>query len=270
MRESAALRPGGRRSTRSLERGVVALEVITCLVPVMILFLCAVQLSLLAVGRLVVGHAAVRGARAAIVLLEEDPQKMGGAPRGDLVAGGAGGARVGLGPALAQALPAGTRPSTTAGGARLRAIAEAVYAPLAVLAPGPLAYVSGGETSLYDAIGGGRGSGGLTRLALGILAYGPAATVVTLRAAPGSSELVTQVGPRAEVTVHVRYLQRCAVPVAARLMCRAAPPGEPGRRLSGLLRGARFAVVEAEATLPNQGAAYYSRDERTTASSREP
>lgn len=266
MTRGSGRRRGGRRSTRSLERGAVALEVVTCLVPVMILFLCAVQLSFLAVGRMVVGHAAVRGARAAIVLLEEDPRRMGGAPRGDLTAAGAGDARSELGSVLARSLPAGIRPVSSAGGARLRAIADAVHAPLAVLAPGPSTHVFGDATSLYDALGGDGTGGASTRFALGILVHGPAATQVTLRAAPGSSEIVSRVDARGSVTVHVTYLQRCSVPVAARLMCSPAPSGELGRRLSGLLGRAHFATVEAEATLPNQGAAYYSGDEPVTTS----
>lgn len=304
LRHRTSRRARGPKDRRGA-RGVVYLEVVTCLVPVLVLFFCAVQLSLWGIGRLVVTHAATRGARAAIVVLEDDPEKYGGAPRGDLNASGGRQDSGALADALRSLVPGGLLPGgSSTGGARLQAIREAVYAPLAALAPAPHVYVQGRATTLYDAVGGGEG-GALTRFALGVLVYARAASVVTVRAAPGSTEVLSQVAPRADVTVHVTYLQHCAVPIAARLMCNPAwdlagygrvvselqrldptRPVEsarilrelrtrfpdprradyladelaraesPGLLLPLMLGGGRFRVIEAEATLPNQGAAY--------------
>lgn len=268
-----------RNGSRLEQRGVVSLEIVTCLVPLLVVFLCAVQLALLGVGRLVVTHAATRGVRAAIVLLEDDPENMGGAPRGNLDAAPGVGGPGKLGVALGKVLPGAISAPRPRGGARLQAIREAVYAPLAAISPAPAGLLSGGSTTLHDAVGG--GAGALGRFAAGLLAYVRGATVVTLRAGPGSAEVVSRVAPRADVTVHVTYLQQCSVPIAARLMCDgiatlagdgrmgASPAARkltaaenPALLLPSMLRGARFAVVEAEATLPNQGASYYSNGDQ--------
>lgn len=299
---------GLRISRRTRERGAVYVEVTACLVPLLVSFFCAVQLAFFAAGRLVVTHAATRGARAAIVLLEDDPEKHGGAPRGDLNAAG-GGPRSALADSLAQGVPGAAPPGRSTGGARLQAIREAVYAPLAVLAPPPDVFFDGRASTLRDAVGGAETGGALARFAVGLLAYVRGASVVTVRAAPGSKELLTRVDPRADVTIHVTFLQHCAVPIAARLMCNPAwdlagygrvvselerldpaRPVEaarilrqlrarfpdpsrfrefaeelaraesPGLLLPLMLGGGRFHVLEAEATLPNQGAAYVTAE----------
>ena len=71
-----------RRSHR-IERGAVYVEAILCLIPLLALFFGVVQLALVAQARLVVRHAAAQGARAAVVLLEDDPSCLGNAPRGE-------------------------------------------------------------------------------------------------------------------------------------------------------------------------------------------
>jgi hypothetical protein len=290
--------------TRTRERGAVYVEVLACLVPLLVLFFCGVQLAFFAAGGLAVTHAATRGARAAIVLLEDDPEKHGGAPRGDLNAAG-GGQSSAFADTLARSVPSAVPLGKATGGARLQAIREAVYVPLAVLAPPPEVFLSGRASTLRQAVGGDERGGVLARFAVGILAYVRGASVVTVRAAPGSQEILTHVDPRADVTVHVTFLQHCAVPIAARLMCHPAwdlagygrvlpelqrldpsqpvqaarvlrqlrdrfpAPGRfqeladelaraesPGVLLPLMLGGGRFHVLDAEATLPNQGAAY--------------
>lgn len=262
------------RRTRQRERGAVYVETLVCLVPVLTLFFCAAQLALLGAGRLVVYHAAARGARAAIVLLEDDPARHGGAPRGDLTAPGTGqseGLRSQL-RASAPDMPVASGSSaegTQRAGVRLQAIREAVYMPLAALAPSPSVLWQGGRGSLHEALGGRALGGPLQRLLFGFLAYGRAASAITVHAGSGGRTPVTHVPPRADVTVRVTYLQHCAVPIAAHLVCRSARdlPREVHDELEYvespqalrllLLGGDRFSVVRAEATLPNQGARYY-------------
>lgn len=261
-----------RGSRRKARRGAVYVETLVCLVPLLTLFLCGVQLAWLGAGRLVVTHAAARGARAAIVLLEDDPARFGGAPRGDLAAPGTADSP-GLRRTVQELAPPVVRKGVSASGdgnragVRLQAIREAAYAPLAVLAPPPRILWSGRNRSLHEAVGG--STGPLERFAFGYLVYGRAASAITLHAAPGDGAIVTRVPPRADVTVRVTYLQHCAVPIAARLVCRRGRdlPEEVLRDLSHvespstlrlLLLGERhFAAVRAEATLPNQGARYH-------------
>jgi hypothetical protein len=85
------------------QRGVVLLELLIAVVPVLVLFLGAVQLALLGAAQLVVHHAAITGARSAAVVLDDDPARYGDDPPGSLT------------------------------GARLLAIRRAVTAPLTAL-----------------------------------------------------------------------------------------------------------------------------------------
>lgn len=250
------------------------METLVCLVPLLTVFFCAVQLALLGAGKLVVSHAAARGARAAIVLLEDDPARHGGAPRGDPTAPGtgqSGGLRSKL---QASAPELAIREGSSAGrvaraGVRLQAIREAVYMPLATLAPSPGVLWQGRGRSLHEALGGNGLGGSLGRLAFGFLAYNRAASAITLRAGSEGDAMPAHVPARADVTVRITYLQHCAVPIAARLLCRRARelPREVLDELAHvetpdafqllLLGGGRFVAVRAEATLPNQGARYY-------------
>lgn len=85
-------------------RGVVMLEFLIAFVPVLVLFLGAVQLALLSAAELVVQHAAIAGARSAAVVLDDDLARYENAARGDLL------------------------------GARAQAISRAVLHPLSTLA----------------------------------------------------------------------------------------------------------------------------------------
>ena len=66
-------------------QGVVMLEFLLAFVPVLLLFLGAVQLTLLSVAELVVQHAAIAGARSAAVVLDDDPARYENEARGDLL-----------------------------------------------------------------------------------------------------------------------------------------------------------------------------------------
>jgi hypothetical protein len=296
-----------RRRNVSAERGAVYVETILCLVPLLTLFFGVVQLAFVASARLVVRHSAAQGARAAVVLLEDDPKRFSEAPRGDLLQGSSSGVASGLRTVLGQVASLGSDSvaSEPQNGARLQAIREAVYVPLAVLAPSS-DFLSSNGGSLSSAIS----ESPLLRFALGELVYSRGAAAVTVRAAPGSDEVLDNVGPHDDVTVHVTYLFHCGVPLASFLLCNPLwdlagygavlselqkidaskpleaaqamqklredfPAGDqyqriaddlaraesPGLLLPYLLTGGRFLVIEAEATLPNQGADYYRGDD---------
>lgn len=61
-------------------RGAVSVELLLTFVPLLLFFGALLQLSLLAVGGLMVEHAAVVAARAAVVVLPDDPAFYDGAP----------------------------------------------------------------------------------------------------------------------------------------------------------------------------------------------
>jgi hypothetical protein len=58
--------------------GAVFVEFLIAFMPVYVFFLCVIQLSLLFTVRLVTEHAAVNAARAAAVVLADDPRRYGG------------------------------------------------------------------------------------------------------------------------------------------------------------------------------------------------
>jgi hypothetical protein len=64
------------------EQGAVYVEFLLAFLPVFLLFLAICQAAFLVAGKLVVNHAALVGARAAIVVLDDDPQHYDGAERG--------------------------------------------------------------------------------------------------------------------------------------------------------------------------------------------
>ncbi|HVW25521.1 MAG TPA: TadE family protein [Polyangiaceae bacterium] len=277
------------------ERGLVYIEFLFAFVPLFLLFLGICQLALLHTAKLVVQHSAFAAVRSAIVVLDEPPDEYDGAARGDLTRGRTGAqpgiddllARVGVLPLwwtqlhpqkdagmtfnLAN-ISSGIVPKTQQG-ARMVPIRAAAYMPLVVLAP------VGGNGNLAGSVG-----AMVDAFAPAALMYTKAASVVTIQAASGSSELAHEpIGSKAPVTVHVTYLYECGVPLVNAFMCssleslldekpqRDSAPKAPrtpsalARRLklaeSGDLEnlvspGEYFAVLDAEATLPNQGAAY--------------
>ena len=175
-------------------------------------------------------------------------------------------------------------------GARMAPIRFAAYMPLAVLAP-LSAWLDGRkqEGSLGDALA----VSTQARLVAALL-YNRAGAVVTIQAGPALDELAPEpIGSKAPVTVRVTYLYYCSIPVVRVLACKSltdlagsVPASLTGprwfgaphdtrtaaqRRLASFLAlaedpkllarldatGARFVVLTAETTLPNQGAAYY-------------
>jgi hypothetical protein len=216
--------------------GVVYVEFIISFIPVFVLFLGIVQLVFMAAAKLVVQHAAVMGARSAIVVLEDDHEEYGGEGFGVIdYEGSTGGSS-----RMAQNIrdigswfgrggdsPFG-QPLSTRGGPRLQNIRWAVYVPLLAvspppgqvsrwfgLAPGSFRADTGSHESLEDAIG----RAPWLRFASGLM-YNRAATAVTFHPEPGSKALVEgPIGPTEEVTIRVTYLFPCSVPIVSRFMC---------------------------------------------------
>ncbi len=277
------------------ERGAVYVEFLFAFPPLFLLFLGICQLCLVSTAKLVVQHAANRAARSAIVVLEEAPELHNDAPRGSLSEREAASgtamedllSRLGV---ASMSAPSG-RPGgfgflkpldsvtegvlKTQGGARMRPIRNAAYQPLLTLAP----RLDGGGQSLAQGL-----PGGFAERLGSALAYTRAAAVVTVQAAPGSAELADHVEPSATVTVRVTYFYQCSVPVVRALVCRSLArllkegleafdggtkagrlrrikdrfdQAEDPRGLGALAGDEYFTVLEAETTLPNQGAGYY-------------
>ena len=110
------------------DKGVAYAEFLIAFPPVLILFLCLVQLSLMYVGKLAVRHSANRAARAAVVVLPDDPQYYDDEEvnRIDYHDSGT---------ATESDSFFGAGAATGGGSPRIRAIRSAAYIPLTPLAP---------------------------------------------------------------------------------------------------------------------------------------
>jgi hypothetical protein len=256
------------------------------------LFLGTCQLALTSAAQLVVQHAANSAARSAIVILEDHPKNFGGAPR-SVVAHGAN-TRSNLQETFMQrvnvnGLSVAFGPGKSGIGGRLDAIRLAAYVPLAILAP-ERTDPAGADTK--DSVARALRTGTAAGLASAIR-YNRAAAIVTLHAGGESDQVPQDEFERtASITVRVTYLYRCSIPIVRALACKALLdlrgtkpekgngfvfrlPGDSRtneqKRLGRILdlaedpkgldpleaEGARFVVIQAETTLPNQGAAYY-------------
>ena len=277
------------------ERGAVYVEFLIVFMPLFLLFLAVCQLALLAAARLVVQHAALSGARSAIVVLEDDPNRYGGAPRGSLSR------RAGAAPTIEHALASlGLRAAADSGpgnlygafeepkvqaqgtqqGARMTSIRQAAEFPLLSLAPMEGAVVRPKDGSVGSSL-----SATVAGQLIFALGYTRAAAVITVHVSSSDELAAEPVARDAAVTVRVTYLYACGVPLVRALLCRSLDSllGSPhhsslfgslldgtttplGKRFElaedrgGLQRlagpGSFFAPLGAEATLPNQGAAY--------------
>lgn len=260
---------------RSARRGTIMIEVLMALLPLLLSFLGIVQLALFMMGKMVVQHAVGRAVRSAVVVLDDDPEKYGGAKRYDLEDGEPSGDEGLLSPSAEEddkfTSLLGT--ADVQGGARLQAIRQAAYHPLSVLAPNVSAVF--GSTNLKDEIA----ASPWLRMGLYALAYNRGAASVTVELESGGP--VTDEDYHAPVVVRVHYLMACGVPLVNRIMCHSGyellrasiglfpspEAAEVTQKLqdvaSPLVRnaifagGGRYALIEAEATLPNQGAPYH-------------
>jgi hypothetical protein len=226
-------------------------EFLVVILPFMAFLTGLVQLSMLLSARLVVDRAAQTAARAAIVVLDDDPASYGGEQR-NATAGGRGLGDERAIPALLNYLGAGAGAGSvgTGGSARMGAIRAAAAVPLLALAPEGAA--SNREASVGRSIG----------------------ETVGLRALSSSAEysrdalavgIVPSTPPNQTVRVRVTYAFHCGIPLARMFMCQSA--GNANSALAagngdGMLPGkGRYLVMSAEASLPNQAADYSYRGE---------
>ena len=280
-----------RRALGGDTRGAVYVEFLVAFMPLFVLFLATIQLALLTAAKLVVTHAAWSGARSAVVILEDDPDRFDGASRGSLTEGAPEAVPSALDVLAALPLPGmeshgeGARhpeASAAAGvqcGARMAPIRASAYFPLLALAPDARVLEGAPADDVASSL-----TSELGRRAAAALEYTRAATVVSVHAAPRTEQLAQRVGKKAPVTVRVTYAVYCGVPLARKLVCNSlselaaadsaaagdaeSPAGVLRRRFSTVesraafeqlaSSNARFVVFEAEATLPNQGAEYES------------
>lgn len=267
------------------ERGVVFVEFLLVFPPLFLLFLIILQSAILRVSDLGVRHAAAATARSAIVILPDNPAFYDGAPINQIPRE----ARCSEGvlgkiDKLAGRLQLGQ--SSTAGdgrcpgGPRMAAIHFAAVMRMLPFSPNPGSIAPEAFRSTLSRLG------SLGDLA-GAAAYAYGATAVTFPDLDQQGEVIDASGVD-ELTVRVTYLAYCGIPVARFFMCdsgralsfdsstdtlfdrRPAAEGVRRRKESArrkiatmrsasaspllfkalLLSGARFRVVEAEATLP--------------------
>lgn len=272
-------------------RGVVYVEFVFAFMPLFLMFLFVCQLALLSVGRLVVQHAALCGARAAIVVLEDAPEHYADVPRGNLSDGEP---ELGLEAVLSQLglTPEAIKPPAQAEswldqlgitdalasvsdglshrqrGARMVSIRAAATMPLLLLAPN----AGSEQASIAESL-----PGDFVSRLPAALSYTAAAGVVTVHSLSGGDELIAEPVPRnAPITVRVTYLMPCGLPVVRELMCQdVGSLLSPDTRLFARLRHAqgadalrallpqsgRFVVLDGQSTLPNQGAGYEHPEE---------
>jgi hypothetical protein len=245
------------------DAGAVMIEFLIAFPPVLLLFLGAIQLALLAAADLAVRHAAIEGLRSAVVVLDDDPQHYGGEARLQI---------------------AGDRRS---GSRRMAAIRSAVHARLVAVAPGARMFAQllmwGESTSVATAIG-----DTASRAAIGSTRYLPIATAVVFPRTPGGSSLQDAEVTADPVVLRVTHLVPCAVPIVSALLCRSirwdawhkrmtisgadrrmrhaleelqqAPAAEQQLLLAAT--SMRFAVVQSEASMPLHAAPYRYQSER--------
>jgi hypothetical protein len=245
-------------------RGAVYVEFLLVFLPVFLLFLCILELGFLYTGRLVAQHAATRAARAAVVIIDDDPAFYGGEARGSVNPNG-----TTSDPSAVEAFldgsGYGSGASIPRGSARFRDIRSAASIPL--LAVAPSAAQLDDDDSVRNAIG-----LGPARAMTGAQRYNEAALAITFPTAPGANSYRTTFAEDELITVRVTYLMHCSVPLVPVLMCDETSgldlSGEEEAQMDlGFLAGIanpRFQVVRAETTLRNQWADYLYPSESPT------
>jgi hypothetical protein len=245
--------PGPDRGRDQL--GAVYLEFLLVFLPVFLLFLAVIELGFIYTGRLVVQHAATRAARAAVVVIDDDPALYGGEQRGRVDINGT---TTTTSPIEVFLTGTGLGEATgPAGSPRFRDIRSAASIPLLAVAPSSAALNE--KESVRSAIG-----IGADRAATGAQRYNEASLAVTFPRAPGESTFRTSFEEDEMITVRVTYLMHCSVPLVPVLMCRdpsdlgLAPEEAQQLDLAYLstLNSPRYQVLRAETTLRNQGAGY--------------
>ena len=236
------------------ERGAAYVEFLVSFLPLFLMFMGMVQISLAFAGDLVVQHAAVRAARAAAVVLDDDPERYDGQDRLDL-GNGTGTAEDSLGSVALIVAPLGAVGSLSSagspsGGMRMGAIRTAAGAPLMAISPS-LSQMLGDE-SVMDAIGATQERG-----ALGASAYSRSAMAITFPNGQGSSAYRTNFpgGRNTQITTRVTYLFHCGVPLANRILCesygslRLGPAGAAAQQIIQSLGDGTLTWDQAQAQL---------------------
>ncbi len=240
--------------------GVVTVEFLISFIPVFLCFLGIVQLAFIASAKLVVQHAAITGARSAIVVLEDDHDNYEGEGFGVIDYRGSGNRRSSFQEKFNTVMqwfrPDGSaldhNPFYNRGGPRLRDIRFAVYLPLLSISPSvdqiggwfgldldPTNWQNQTQDSLHRAIG----RHPELRFVAGLL-YNRAAAAVTFPTQPDSDSFIQgALGPHDTVTLRVTYLYPCTVPLVSSFMCNSLLD------LSGLHRSAD----EIRRTIGNTG-----------------
>ncbi len=216
---------------RSLHRdtaGAVYVEFLLAFIPLFFMFLGMLQMGLLYGASLVVQHSANIAARAAMVVMDDDPQYYDGAQRRQLEteASGMSSFMNTANNIIGRFFGSSSTGPAWTGGARLQAIEFAAGMPLLPLSPslGSIARLPQDESV--------RGALGMTgldspeaRVAWGMV-YNRMALRVTFPTATGSTDdyHTDFNGPSAEgdagqVIARVTYLYNCQIPLANRLMC---------------------------------------------------
>jgi len=230
-----------RSALSKSERGTVYVEFLVVLMPFLTLFFGLTQLGLIYAAKLMVGHAAARAARAAIVILPDDHEDADydGVPVNQVKTSGNG------------TLVAYDAPDK----GRYEAIRRAARLTLAPVSPSIESYVGG---SLAEALG---DNSALSYMA-GYLGWTDFAVKLSFPDGEGGSR--TSFDANEPITVRISFLYKCSVPLARRLMCSSTAEiltkqsgvfSKVGPLLDQIVGGAgwSFIELEAERTLPNQG-----------------
>lgn len=212
-----------RQSIGEDQGGAAYVEFLIAFIPLFVMFMGMVQMALMYAGDLVVQHSASRAARAAVVVLDDDPQYYDGASRRTVRTFGASSAEDGLG-AILDLFGGGGAPGmgtvSRNGGPRYSAIQQAASLPLVAISPSFDQLMGGERESVRTAIGSPE-----SRAATGALAYNNAAMGLTFPRTPGSTDYRSSwdASHGEQVTARVTYLFHCGVPLANRLMCETYP-----------------------------------------------
>lgn len=264
------------RVNPSDERGVVYVEFLIAFFPLFLLFLALCQLALVGAAEAVVRHSAYAAARSAIVVLEDDPKKFDRADRGSLSQGKAtrmlniervtsklGIDRVSLRKSNSSIDGSVVDSIISQHGARMVPIQTAAYLPLLSIAPNEKNVLEPTDSVSGALIGSSNRQLGFA------VQYTRAAAIVTVHDSEDNQALaIDPIQQNAPVTTRVTYLFHCTIPMVRAIMCRSlksiAADGFIAMALAykseGYVRAdARFKLLTATATLPNQGAGYLSR-----------
>jgi len=153
-----------------------------------------------------------------------------------------------------------SEPQSPQQGSRMVPIQTAAMLPLLPLAPS-----EGLTREQNESIAGALNASSLHQLGFAV-EYTKSAALVTVHDSPDNESLAFEpIGVDAPVTVRVTYLFHCTIPIVRSMMCgtlqglarKGELIGTVAFSAMGIMRpDARFKVLTAVATLPNQGAAY--------------